>query len=245
MSDLNNKNNIDTVYSCQPRVLHFVLAGTFLKCITRNSSYTFYVSLVFYRVLYTVIIIIAYVSEPVGPAFISAPRTLAGRSYTHYLFDGFDSSITAYGYFLFHFYYYYYYYFRVPTCALDRGGRQELGYVADSCWTATATAPADRTGVVAGGGGRVRVCQHATTPPLAARGARHAGVRRGVQRAAAQRLGLLRGHFLPGGGRLARCTEKEIVAAKQVHYIILQRLPTKIILTIFYNGLIVYSAPIR
>jgi len=38
-----------------------------------------------------------------------------------------------------------------------------------------------------------------------------------VQRAAAQRLGLLRGHFLPGGSRLARCTEKEIVAAKQVH----------------------------
>lgn len=123
--------------------------------------------------------------------------------------------LTGYGFFS----HFCYYYFRVPPCALDRGGRQELGYVADSCWTATATAPAGRTGVVAGGGGRFRVCQHATTPPLAARGARHAGVRRGVQRAAAQRLGLLRGHFLPGGGRLARCTEKKIVAAKQVHCI--------------------------
>jgi len=35
-----------------------------------------------------------------------------------------------------------------------------------------------------------------------------------VQRAAAQRFGLLRGHFLPGGGRLSSDTEKEIVAAK-------------------------------
>jgi len=35
-----------------------------------------------------------------------------------------------------------------------------------------------------------------------------------VQRAAAQRIGLLRGHFLPGGGRLPRRAEKESVAAK-------------------------------
>lgn len=109
--------------------------------------------------------------------------------------------------------YFYFFHSRVPPRGLDRVWRQERGYVADSCWTATATAPAGRTGVVAGGGGRVRVCEHAT-PPGAARGARHAGVRRGVQRAAAQRFGLLRGHFLSGGGRLPRHTEKEIVAAK-------------------------------
>jgi len=103
------------------------------------------------------------------------------------------------------------FFYRIPP----RGRGQELHVVpvAHSRWSATATAAAAAAEWTGVGGG---VGDYATATPCATRGAHHASVYGGVQRAATQRFGLLRGYFLPGGGCLTRVVEKKTVGAQQV-----------------------------
>lgn len=105
--------------------------------------------------------------------------------------------------------------YRVPS-ARDRDGSGQGLVFADVRRPATDSAAATAPSAVGPAVRAVVVGCDRGPAHRAARGPHHAGVHGGVQRAAAQRAGLLRGHVFPGRGRLAGAVEKETVGVQQV-----------------------------